>query len=152
MFCFQVALCSIFKGIFRDAGSVGAAFLIWIFGGIFSIFGALSYAELGNLKCIYYLIKCLYKVLRKGCLIPKTGGEYEYLKTAFSDIFGFLFVWSYTFIYNPAVAAFAALLFSDYALKFFYPNCESPLEARLCLAAGSIGISNKQTIFIILKY
>lgn len=82
------------------------------------MFGALSYAELG-------------------CLIPKTGGEYIYLKTAFSDFFGFLFVWSYTFIYNPAVAAFAALLFSDYTLKAFFPNCQSPVEARLCLAAAA---------------
>ena len=132
-----------FKGIFRDAGSVGAAFIIWIFGGIFSIFGALSYAELGKtlISAQFFIwTKWLHEILQnKGCLIPKTGGEYEYLKTAFSDIYGFLFVWSYTFIYNPAVAAFAALLFSDYALKFFYPNCESPFEARLCLAAGSIG-------------
>lgn len=106
------------NGIIRDSGSVGVAFLIWIFGGVFSMFGALSYAELG-------------------CLIPKTGGEYIYLKTAFSDLWGFLFVWSYTFIYNPAVAAFAALLFSDYALKSFFPSCESPVEARLCLAAAA---------------
>ena len=94
---------------------MGVAFLIWIFGGVFSTFGALSYAELG-------------------CLIPKTGGEYIYLKTAFSDIYGFLFVWSYAFIYNPAVAAFAALLFSDYALKPFFPNCDSPVYTRLTLA------------------
>lgn len=103
------------NSILRESGSVGAAFLIWIFGGVFSIFGALSYAELG-------------------CLIPKTGGEYIYLKTAFSDIFGFLFVWSYTFIYNPAVAAFAALLFSDYALKPFFPNCDPPVFSRITLA------------------
>jgi amino acid transporter len=93
--------------------------LIWVFGGVFTTFGALSYAELG-------------------CLIPKTGGEYEYLKTAFSDVFGFIFVWAYTFIYNPAVAAFAALLFSDYALQSFFPNCVSPYYARICLAAAAI--------------
>ena len=82
------------------------------------MFGALSYAELG-------------------CLIPKTGGEYIYLKTAFSDLWGFLFVWSYTFIYNPAVTAFASFLFSDSALKSFFPSCEPPVEVRLCLAAAS---------------
>jgi len=108
------------NGIMRDAGSVGYSILIWILGGVFyAIFGALSYAELG-------------------CLIPKTGGEYIYFKTGFSDVWGFLFVWSYTFIYNPAVAAFASLLFSDYALKSFYPDCPSPVEARLCLAATAI--------------
>ena len=111
------------NGILRDAGSVGYAILIWILGGIFyAIFGALSYAELG-------------------CLMPKTGGEYIYFKTGLSDIMGFLFIWSYTFIYNPAVAAFAALLFSDYALKSFYPDCSSPVEARLCLAISAISNS-----------
>ncbi len=115
------------NGIIRDTGSVGGAFLIWIFGGVFSIFGALSYAELG-------------------CLIPKTGGEYLYLKTAFGDLWGFLFVWSYTFIYNPAVAAFAALLFSDYALKVFFPSCQTPVEARLALA--SLATSKKSNQFV----
>lgn len=109
------------NGILRDSGSVGVAFLVWIFGGVFSIFGAISYAELG-------------------CLIPKTGGEYIYLRTAFPKVFGFLFVWSYTFIYNPAVGAFAALLFSDYALKSFFPSCQSPSEVRTILAAIAIMI------------
>lgn len=108
------------NGIIRDAGSVGLAGFVWLFGGTaYALFGALSYAELG-------------------CLIPKTGGEYAYLMTAFSDITGFLFVWVFTFIFNPAVAAFAALLFSDYALKVIFPTCEAPQEARLLLAAVAI--------------
>lgn len=110
------------NGIIRDAGSVGYAGFVWLFGGTFyALFGALSYAELG-------------------CLIPKTGGEYAYLRTAFSDITGFLFVWAFTFIFNPAVAAFAALLFSDYALKVVFPNCDAPQEVRLVLAAVAIMI------------
>lgn len=108
------------NGIIRDSGSVGVALLIWILGGVFyAVFGALTYAELG-------------------CLIPKTGGEYIYLKSAFGDASGFLFIWSYALIYFPSVAAFASLLFSDYALKVFFPTCPSPDEARLILAAVAI--------------
>lgn len=87
--------------------------------GVYSIFGAMSYAELG-------------------CMIPKTGGEYEYFKIAFGDIFGFLFVWTMTFIYNPASTAIAALTFSDYLLQSFFPSCPIPMDARVCLAAAAI--------------
>ena len=87
--------------------------------GVYSILGAMSYAELG-------------------CMIPKTGGEYEYFKIAFGDIFGFLFVWTMTFIYNPASTAIAALTFSDYLLQIFFTSCDLPLGARICLAAAAI--------------
>ena len=93
--------------------------MIWVACGIFSIFGAMSYAELG-------------------CMIPKTGGEYEYFKIAFGDIFGYLFVFTMTFIYNPASTAIAAYTFADYFLKSFFSSCAIPLDVRLCVAALAI--------------
>ena len=51
------------NGVIRETGSVGSALIVWTACGIFSIFGAMSYAELG-------------------CMIPKTGGEYEYFKVS----------------------------------------------------------------------
>ena len=73
-----------------------------------------------------------------GCMIPKTGGEYEYFKVAFGDLFGYSFVWAMTVLYNPATTAIAALTFADYALKSYYPNCEIPSEPRLVAAAAAI--------------
>jgi L-type amino acid transporter 8 len=107
------------KGVIRETGSVGSALLIWIACGVYSVFGAISYAELG-------------------CMIPKTGGEYEYFKVAFGDIFGFLFVWTMTIIYNPASTAIAALTFADYTLQWFFPTCGIPLASRMALAAAAI--------------
>lgn len=74
-------------------------------------------------------------------MIPKAGGEYEYLGTAFGSLPAFLFVWSFSVIVVPASFALTALTFAEYALKPFY-DCETPYKARLCLAALAICILN----------
>ena len=73
-------------------------------------------------------------------MIPKAGGEYSYLGTAFNDLYAFEFIWAFTFIINPASMALAALTFADYSLEPFFRSCAPPLSARLLLA--SIAISN----------
>lgn len=107
------------KGVIQETGSVGAALIVWVVCGIFSIFGAISYTELG-------------------CMIPKAGGEYEYLGTAFGDLPAFLFVWSFVVIVIPASFALTALTFADYALQPFFLDCLPPNNARLILAALAI--------------
>lgn len=65
----------------------GATILAWIITGMGSIFLALSFARLGS-------------------KIPKTGGPYEYSKTAFGDFVGFLNAWLYwngSWIGNTAI-------------------------------------------------
>ena len=63
-----------------------------------SIFGAQTYSELG-------------------CMIPKAGGDYEYIMAAFGSVWGFLFVWSQLTIIIPTANAVAALTFADYILQ-----------------------------------
>jgi len=86
------------KGVIQEVGSIGLSILIWIICGLISIFGALTYTELG-------------------CMIPKAGGEYEYLMTAFGNLLGFLFVWAQLIIIIPTANAVAALTFADYLLQ-----------------------------------
>lgn len=69
-----------------EGGSVTIVFAAWIVGGILSLFGALSFAELG-------------------AAIPEAGGEYAYLRRAFGPVWGFLFGWMHSIVGRPASAA-----------------------------------------------
>lgn len=75
--------------------------LVWIVGGIISLFGALSIAELG-------------------ALYPRAGGQYVYLEKAYGPLWGFLYGWSaFTVIMAASIAA-VAVGFATY-LAFFLP-------------------------------
>lgn len=75
--------------------------VIWIVGGIVSLFGALSVAELG-------------------ALMPDAGGQYVYLSRAYSPLWGFLYGWSAFFVINTASIAAVAVTFATY-LGYFFP-------------------------------
>src|SRR6266849_1211713 len=70
----------------QAAGSARLVFLAWIVGGIFSFFGALTYAELGVMK-------------------PQAGGEYVYIRDAYGPLPGFLCGWTWTIVVKPSSLA-----------------------------------------------
>src|SRR6266496_4002074 len=70
----------------QAAGSARLVYLAWIVGGIFSFFGAVSYAELGAMK-------------------PQAGGEYVYIRDAYGPLAGFLCGWTWTVIVKPSSLA-----------------------------------------------
>src|SRR5271163_3242696 len=91
----------------REGRTVSVVFAAWIVGAILSLFGALSYAELG-------------------AAIPEAGGEYAYLRRAFGPVWGFLFGWMHSIVGRPSsMASLAAglLRFSE----FFVPALGAPL-------------------------
>jgi len=97
------------------AGASGVVFAAWIAGGVLSMFGALSYAELG-------------------AAIPEAGGEYAYLSRGFGPVWGFLFGWMHSIVGRPASAAsiaagllrFAAFLFPVVATPIFTVHFAMP--------------------------
>jgi APA family basic amino acid/polyamine antiporter len=70
----------------REGRTVSVVFAAWIVGAILSIFGALSFAELGS-------------------AIPEAGGEYAYLRRAFGPVWGFLFGWMHSIVGRPSSLA-----------------------------------------------
>jgi APA family basic amino acid/polyamine antiporter len=75
--------------------------ILWIVGGIISLFGALSIAELGT-------------------LYPAAGGQYVYLEKAYGPLWGFLYGWSaFSVILTAAISA-VAVGFARY-LGYFIP-------------------------------
>ena len=75
-------------------------FMVWILGGVVSLFGALSVAELG-------------------AAMPKAGGQYVFLNEAYGPVWGYLYGWSAVVVINTASMAAVGVAFAEY-LKFFY--------------------------------
>jgi len=76
-------------------------FMVWILGGIISLFGALSVAELG-------------------AAMPRAGGQYVYLNEAYGPVWGYLYGWSAVAVINTASIAAVGVAFAEY-LSFFTP-------------------------------
>ena len=71
-------------------GRVSTVYAVWIVGGLLSLFGAMSYAEIAALR-------------------PRVGGEYAFLREAYGDLPAFLFTWTWITIAKPAsIATIAA--------------------------------------------
>lgn len=70
----------------QAVGSAQLVYLAWIVGGIFSFFGAVTYAELGAMK-------------------PQAGGEYVYIRDAYGPLVGFLCGWTWTIVVKPTSLA-----------------------------------------------
>jgi APA family basic amino acid/polyamine antiporter len=84
------------------AGQVGSPVwltLVWVIAGIFSLFGALVYAELG-------------------AMFPETGGIYVYFRKMFGDFVAFLYGWSAFSVINTSAVAAIAFVCAQYADYF----------------------------------
>ncbi|HSU19232.1 MAG TPA: APC family permease [Acidobacteriaceae bacterium] len=85
-------------------GSVGTVYIVWIVGGLLSLFGAMTYAEIAAMR-------------------PRVGGEYAFIRDAYGDLPAFLYTWTWITIAKPAsIATIAAglmrVLSSFSALSF----------------------------------
>ena len=66
----------------QAVGSARLVYLAWIVGGLLSMFGAMTYAELGAMK-------------------PQAGGEYVYIRDAYGPLPAFLYAWTWFAIAKP---------------------------------------------------
>lgn len=78
------------KDVAEKVGSPAGYFGVWIVGGLIALAGALSNGELGS-------------------IFPRSGGEYVFLREAYSPALGFLSGWTSFFITFPgSIASLAA--------------------------------------------
>src|SRR6266567_2331834 len=81
--------------IARQTGSAGGLLLTWILTGLLTISAALSYGELA-------------------ALFPRAGGQYVYLREAFSPLWGFLYGWTLFLVIQTGTIAAVAVGFAKY--------------------------------------
>src|SRR5271170_3039192 len=79
----------------RDVGSSGWLLAIWILTGIMTVMGALSYVELSS-------------------MMPHAGGQYVYLREAYSPLWGFLYGWTIFLVIQTGSIAAVAVAFAKF--------------------------------------
>jgi APA family basic amino acid/polyamine antiporter len=88
--------------IARQTGSSGGLLLTWILTGLLTIAAALSYGELA-------------------ALFPHAGGQYVYLREAYSPLWGFLYGWTLFLVIQTGTIAAVAVGFARY-LGVLFPT------------------------------
>ena len=87
------------KTMILQVGDPLTVFGVWIFGGILTLAGALTYAEMA-------------------AMLPEAGGEYNYLKEAYGPFWGFLYAWTQLAVAKSASIATLATGFFLYLANF----------------------------------
>src|SRR5215468_2506057 len=86
--------------IARQVGSPGWLLVTWIVTALLTIAGALSYGELAS-------------------MMPKAGGQYVYLREAFSPLWGFLYGWTLFMVIQTGTIAAVAVGFARFSGVLF---------------------------------
>jgi APA family basic amino acid/polyamine antiporter len=79
----------------RGVGSTGWLLASWVFTGLLTIAAALSYGELA-------------------AMMPSAGGQYVYLREAWSPLWGFLYGWTLFLVIQTGTVAAVAVAFARY--------------------------------------
>ena len=82
-----------------NVGTPGKALAIWVFAGLLSLAGALTYAELL-------------------AMMPRAAGEYGIIRDAYGRLWGFIYGWTQFFIARSASAAALAMGFAIFLNDF----------------------------------
>ena len=81
--------------ITRQVGSAGWLLAVWLVTGALTVSAALSYGELA-------------------AMMPRAGGQYVYLREAYSPLWGFLYGWTVFLVIQTGTIAAVAVAFARY--------------------------------------
>lgn len=121
------------SAISQQTGSPGGLLLTWIFTGLLTISAALSYGELA-------------------ALFPHAGGQYVYLREAYSPLWGFLYGWTLFLVIQTGTIAAVAVGFAKY-LGVLFPAVSPQAWIVHPISLGSkyaISLSVQQLVGILM--
>src|SRR5437588_5040133 len=81
--------------ITRQVGCGGWLLMVWLVTGVLTITAALSYGELA-------------------AMMPRAGGQYVYLREAYSPLWGFLYGWTLFLVIQTGTIAAVAVAFARF--------------------------------------
>jgi APA family basic amino acid/polyamine antiporter len=119
--------------ISRQTGSSGGLLVTWILTGFLTIAAALSYGELA-------------------ALFPHAGGQYVYLREAYSPLWGFLYGWTLFLVIQTGTIAAVAVGFARYLGVIFPAISPSTwIIAPLNFSSGyAISLSVQQLVAVLM--
>src|SRR5205823_4149119 len=120
-------------GISKQVGSAGWLLVVWIVTGLLTVMAALSYGELA-------------------AMMPKAGGQYVYLREAFSPLWGFLYGWTLFLVIQTGTIAAVAVGFAKY-FGVFWPTISEKnyIVAPIHISSGyAVSLSTAQLVGVLL--
>src|SRR4051812_34280333 len=117
----------------RQVGSPGWLIVAWLIAGFLTVTGALSYGELAS-------------------MMPRAGGQYVYLREAFSPLWGFLYGWTLFMVIQTGTIAAVAVAFGRF-LGVLWPAIAEDhyLIAPVHITAGyALSLSTAQLVGVLL--
>jgi APA family basic amino acid/polyamine antiporter len=101
-----------------DLQSTPALLGAWLVGGLLTMAGGLTFAEMG-------------------AMLPRTGGLYVFLEEAYGPVWGFLFGWAALLVVLTGSVAGVAVGFAEY-LSYFLPSLST---SRVVLGLGPMQLT-----------
>lgn len=91
-----------------NVGKPSWVIFVWVFAGILSLAGTLTYAELS-------------------AMMPRAGGEYNFLKEAYGRVWSFLYGWMQIFVAKTGSQAAVAIGFAIFLNNFYQDSLKKVL-------------------------
>src|SRR5215468_4898697 len=109
----------------RTVGSPGWLLLVWVLNAIITVLGAMAYGELA-------------------AMMPRAGGQYVYLREAYSPLLGFLYGWTLFLVIQTGTIAAVAVAFAKF-LGVLVPWISAQ---HSLFQIGSVSLSSQRLIAI----
>jgi APA family basic amino acid/polyamine antiporter len=118
--------------ISQDVGTAGWLLLVWVLTGVITVMGALSYGELA-------------------AMMPHAGGQYVYLREAYSPLFGFLYGWTLFLVIQTGTIAAVAVAFAKFTGVFVPAFGADPRAgAWVLLKVGNFTVTAGQLLGVLM--